>query len=1317
MGQLKRIEVENFKSYHGRQVIGPFTSFTSVIGPNGAGKSNLMDAISFVLGIRSSQLRSTQLRDLIYRGTRGPEGKEQPYQERSASVLAVYEDNEGSEIRFERRINPAGGSEYLLDGKQVTYQVYNKKLEHQQILVSARNFLVFQGDVEAVASQSPKDLTRLIEQVSGSWSFRPQYEELKIKHEALAEKLSYAFNKKKTVTNEMRAVAEEKNQLELFEKKRTEKHKLVAEYALWKLFHSEQNINSLDQDIQSIQNTEVQMAQNAVEEADATTLEKRKQQARTFKEISRKERQIKLLEKKIEDQQPNIISLSEKISLMNKKVGRFQDSYDQVLKEQNNQDTVVASLDKDISKVKDAESRFEEQWRAHQERKNMKLDQQSLAEYSRLKEELNKQTSGDGNRRDALTRQLKVSNANLGQLKEKAEALEERQNLLKESKRAADLIKSKISSDISSVQDDMKDVRKDIDNAKKEYERLSQTEIELNEKLTDTLNKLSQVRADQRESERERKFGETVASLRRIFTGVRGRVSDLCKPTQRQYDLAVATVLGRNMDAIVVDTQSVAIECIEYMREQRAGQATFLPLDTLVSRQVDGSLRKIHSGAKLAIDVLQFDSSVETAIHYVCGSTLVCDTLSTARQICYEKNKDVKVVALDGSIIHRGGLMTGGVSGGRGRSSTRRWEVQDIESLRQARDHLGTELHSIVQQKRRAGRDEVLRAKLTGYEMRCQLLSEEASNNQRKLDGINSEISHIKKQLSELKPQVKSSQTEVNSLERELSQVEDRIKVSAASIFTDFCRKIGVSDIQEYEKHQLQAVEKISEERVRIKTLLSRLENQRAVEAQHLEAIRSKCAQAAHSAENNSTELKKCEEDLATLNEQVKQLTQALDSHNQELSEIRQRYEAETEMVKAARRELALQRNVLDEAKKKLSGKESERERALADRFTVLRRCKLDEVQLPFVSGSLKSIPLEGMGSFASQSQTVPNDNDDAMDVEDSQPSQSFNNTQATQSSVGRYIAPGYDPTSPDSPEFDYDKLPTRSRSDGSENMDQEYQEKLQSLSSEIEQLTPNPHARERLNQVRVRLQETEREFNSIRRQAKDAKDEFQIVRKRRLSKFMETFNHVSVAIDKVYKELTQTAIFPLGGTAYLTLEDTDEPYLAGIKYHATPPLKRFRDMDQLSGGEKTVAALALLFAIQTSKPAPFFVLDEVDAALDLVNVTKLANYLRSHSRGQRGASQQADVKNGNTGAVPSEFQFIVISLKNALYERAKSLVGIYRDQRVNSSKVLTIDLEKYPEIEDINPNAKNNGDDDDEENVESNTNDMPVASTSIKAV
>ena len=157
----------------------------------------------------------------------------------------------------------------------------------------------------------------------------------------------------------------------------------------------------------------------------------------------------------------------------------------------------------------------------------------------------------------------------------------------------------------------------------------------------------------------------------------------------------------------------------------------------------------------------------------------------------------------------------------------------------------------------------------------------------------------------------------------------------------------------------------------------------------------------------------------------------------------------------------------------------------------------------------------------------------------------------------------------------------------------------------------------------------------------------------------MNAFNHISNDIDSVYKELTQSRANPTGGVAYLSLEDEDEPYNAGIKYHAMPPGKPFRDMYQLSGGEKTIAAMALLFAIQKYRPAPFFVLDEVDSALDNVNSAQIARYLRNHIK---------------------DSQYLFITHSSRVFERSDSLVGVYRNADKNTSQVLTLDLTQYDE-------------------------------------
>ena len=193
------------RSYKGHQVIGPFKQFTSIIGPNGSGKSNLMDAISFVLGVQSAQLRGAALRDLVYSFDLADKEER-----RAAYVKLVFEAQDGEEIVFSRHITAAGTGEYRIDGRSCTAEAYNERLKDFGILVKARNFLVFQGDIENVASKSPKDLTALIEQISGSEELKQEYEEaLQIRRRAEDDQHS-AFTKRKGLATQRKQMKEQK---------------------------------------------------------------------------------------------------------------------------------------------------------------------------------------------------------------------------------------------------------------------------------------------------------------------------------------------------------------------------------------------------------------------------------------------------------------------------------------------------------------------------------------------------------------------------------------------------------------------------------------------------------------------------------------------------------------------------------------------------------------------------------------------------------------------------------------------------------------------------------------------------------------------------------------------------------------------------------------------------------------------------------------------------------------------------------------------------------------------------------------------------
>lgn len=176
--------------------------------------------------------------------------------------------------------------------------------------------------------------------------------------------------------------------------------------------------------------------------------------------------------------------------------------------------------------------------------------------------------------------------------------------------------------------------------------------------------------------------------------------------------------------------------------------------------------------------------------------------------------------------------------------------------------------------------------------------------------------------------------------------------------------------------------------------------------------------------------------------------------------------------------------------------------------------------------------------------------------------------------------------------------------------------------------------ALQKLEQAQGKLQSTNEEFESLRKQNKKAKQAFERIKQQRYERFSRCFDHVSNEIDNIYKSLAQNN----SAQAFLGAENPEEPYLDGINYNCVAPGKRFQPMSNLSGGEKTVAALALLFAIHSYQPAPFFVLDEVDAALDNTNIGKVAKYIREKTE---------------------SLQTIVISLKEEFYSHADALVGI----------------------------------------------------------
>ncbi|KAF9233408.1 hypothetical protein BU15DRAFT_90371 [Melanogaster broomeanus] len=1204
---LIRIELCNFKSYRGHQVIGPFKNFTSVIGPNGAGKSNLMDAISFVLGVKSAQLRSSQLKDLVYRGRRlakGPLDGSEPTQDqeedeasdadgdqdqgegsaKKAWVLAVYQDRDNKEWLFQRTISTTGASEYRLNDKV------------------AKNFLVFQGDVEA-------NFTRLIEQISGSLELAPDYEKAKEAQERATENATFNFTKRRGITGEIKQYREQKGEAERFEDLCQERDELILRRLLYKLFHIEEALEGNAREIQTKSRTlaglraDQQQHDKALEDA-------RADQARARTAVVREEKKVKKAEKAVESKEPDLVATDEKIKHSTRKTQNAQTMHEQVGKDEERQ---RAKLENSSPRPSEPPARpLTKLQRPHRRmsQDNTALSEESLAEYRALKATASVLAVSERQSLETLGREEKTAERTLSQLKAKMEEMDNKKNQLTEDATTQGEKKDEV------MLITLHDIR---------------LEAEANEKLADVYQRLLQAGVDRTESEREAKLKETLASLQRVFPGVRGRVVDLCKPTQRKYETAVSVILGRNIDAVVVDEEKTAIECIEYLRTQRAGQATFLPLDTISAKPVNDKFRSFAKGARLAVDVIQYEPAVERAMNHACGNALVCDTMDVAKYICWEKGQEVKAVTLDGTIIHKSGLMTGGRST---HGSGKKWEEKDVQGLIRLRDNLMAQLQELSRSKPRGKADDNIIAEITRLESAITVTKDDMSAFKLRYNGTKDELKHVERELKRLAPEVKKAQTAHSTFTSRISALQSVIDDAEHGVFASFCGKIGVSHIREYEERQLKVAKQESQARLRFDQQIARLTHQSQFEDEQLQLTQSRLATLKKTQDDEEARVVELEEQKHQIQEEITSGQEAIEKLREGLNTLNEILDEKTKTVEQVKKTHGRAAKVLDQALKEIGTMNDEIEKLALERSAMYRKCRLEDIKLPLLAGNLKNVPME------------ENLRDEmAMDVDEDE-----DGTQRPKQVQDYGI------------EVDFAALDDEDRGSNDPEALAEFDASIVKLNADIERMAPNLKAIERLDDVEARLIETEREAEKARKDSKTARDQFNEIKRQRCELFNKAYVHISDRIDEVYKDLTKGKAAPMGGVAYLSLEDSEEPYAAGIKYHAMPPMKRFRDMEQLSGGEKTVAALALLFAIHSPshfrgsyQPAPFFVLDEVDAALDNTNVAKIANYIRS---------QASD-----------SFQFIVISLKGSLYERGHSLVGIYRDQDVNSSRTLTLDV------------------------------------------
>lgn len=352
--------------------------------------------------------------------------------------------------------------------------------------------------------------------------------------------------------------------------------------------------------------------------------------------------------------------------------------------------------------------------------------------------------------------------------------------------------------------------------------------------------------------------------------------------------------------------------------------------------------------------------------------------------------------------------------------------------------------------------------------------------------------------------------------------------------------------------------------------------------------------------------------------------------------------------INEIKKKLSAHNKELNEFRKKVAAAESKHLDKKLERHRILKSAKLEVVELPMLVGTMDDISEEEQSQVQQQQQQGSDSTASAIATESLQTVSTIDANVLFEKEAKIKI--------------DYRKLKTNYlnliTNDEIEKIETKILNELNELKEMLKNFQmPNFRADEKLDTVKEMWENTAAEFDKARLVAKKARNQFNKVKQDRFDRYNTCFEHISNKIDDIYKSLCMNQ----GAQASLVLENAEEPYLDGVIYNCVAPGKRFRQMDNLSGGEKTIAALALLFAIRSYNPSPFFVLDEIDAALDNTNISKVANYIVEQSK--------------------KGLQCIVISLKEEFFHHADAIIGVYPEASdCIVSRILSLDLTKFDE-------------------------------------
>lgn len=1163
---LKALEMQGFKSFPDKTVLEFNKGITAVVGPNGSGKSNISDAVRWVLGEQSTKtLRGSKMEDVIFSGTdvRKAKGFAEVTLRLDNTDRSLNKDSD--EVSVTRRYYRSGDSEYLVNGESARLRDVNELFMDTGLGRDGYS-IVGQGKIADMVSPKASERRDMLEEAAGISHFRYRRGDA-IKRLAQAEenlvRLRDILSELESRVGPLKAQSEKAQKFIVLAGERKN-----LEIGIW--------LNTIDKTGEKMRDQE-----HKIEIAEASHKEAQDELSKIGEMIDKAADGTRDINIKLEEIRNSASGFEEKLSDIDSQIKVAENS---IL---HNNETIER-----INRDKAAENETEQNIDAavSAARECIQKAEEQIADATRQMDELSKQeetyrlsSSEFSDRAAALSGEIsalsvrladcrvtaETANSSIEEIRSRISAIDESMGTRKDDYDALLKRKADAEASLKEIQDEIVSVKNAIDGYTLRFEnrgkKADSVKLAIDEKQRELHKGQDRVRLlEDLEKNMEGYFGAVKAVMkesgRGALRGIYGPVSQLIT-VKDKYSAAIETALGAAVQNIVVDNETDAKRAMGFLKEHRAGRATFLPITAIKGRVLsEQGLDDQYGFVSIASDLVSYDNKYSEIIRWLLGRTAVAEDIDSAIAIAKKYSYRFRIVTLDGQVINAGGSMTGG---SRVQNAGILSRGNEIERLKGSLASMQKELDGMLSDYKLLSEDaSAAKAELEGAEGDLLRAKEENIRREGELklasDKLASVSSGVKELLEEKETLEKRIESVSSGAEAARSQI-DELKETLENKEKELESITG--DSKTLQKNREEVASKAAEIRLRIVSL------QKDVEANTDEITRLKNRKTGHldrlsELDGEIREIEEKNDELRALTERLSADEKALKAnHGDAQNQINELISQRDELEKQAN-DLRLHERAKSEERERLSGdiaRLEERKIAMRNEYDNLTSKLYDEYQLTRREAAALEIEID-----------------------------------------------------------DYSLAAKR----------------LTELKSQIRALgSVNVSAIEEYKEVSERYEFLSGQISDVETSRAELNKMIDDLTGKMAEQFREQFNRINSCFGQTFIELFG------GGKAELRLEDERDVLGSDIEIKVQPPGKNVQNINLLSGGEKGLSAIALLFAILKVTPAPFCIFDEVEAALDDVNVSRYAQYVRRMTKNtqfilithRRGTMEEADVLYGVT--------------------------------------------------------------------------------------